>query len=419
MSSVMKRRFSYALVLTVVSATTLFANRVHVVDSGARALPVLLGLAGLVAFVELSRAGHLMRGEAGRATLLPFALMASVDFAVVVITAFRFDPSPLKGIAYIVVGGAVVVSPFASNLLGVWVADRPSAARTFAYLTIVPSAIAGGFELAGNRGLETPVSRLLGMLDASTAGVIDLAGRAHGFEVDPNMYGLLGVPAVAYTLANRKLGSGHAVTISAFSAAVVWFSGSRTALGIVGALFVVCLLSRALHRRRPEEPSWRRLVLVAASVVLTSAALAAPWSPTQSSMLGRTTAEYENTGAADEFADEVSSGRIAIWRTALQAYVEQPLGQFEESERSIGLSVHNDYIDRVLWGGPLMLAALLACLVLLAFRVRVAESPQYPLLLATAIALAAIALPATRIFGLMIPGAFLLGAQSSSVNEEA
>ena len=81
-----------------------------------------------------------------------------------------------------------------------------------------------------------------------------------------------------------------------------------------------------------------------------------------------------------------------IWSSALGWYARYPAGAFLLPESLVGRSIHNEYLERLLKGGPLLLGALLYLLWWLALKVRPACAPTFGVAMFAAYAAAAMML---------------------------
>ncbi len=206
--------------------------------------------------------------------------------------------------------------------------------------------------------------------------------RSVGFEIDPNTFGLIGALLVAIGLSIPSRAWVRWGLVGG-SAVIVVLSGSRTAVAAVVFAAIAYALVSVLARRGAAGPLSRKSLAIAIVVAMLLVIVLAG--------VLVATGQSATTGGASA-VEETLSGRIGIWRRAMAIYLVQPMGLFQPPEMVLGMSVHNEYIERLVLGGPLLLFALVALLVWLAARVRPAVAPAIGPALAVVYASAALTL---------------------------
>jgi O-antigen ligase len=122
----------------------------------------------------------------------------------------------------------------------------------------------------------------------------------------------------------------------------------------------------------------------------------------------------ESIGAAASFKDALLStlsGREVQWSQAIALIRAHPLG----SGHPFGAwytaqHAHNDILERLVWGGPLMMLAYLAALTWIIAFVRTPAAPRLGLLLGVMMLVAGLTDMATLWGFVGAPALFLLGA---------
>ena len=394
------RRSTASLVLAslgvfAVAATTVFGTRLY----EAFPVPTTLVVLCIVALLALIPRTVGMRRRDVLRSVVPVAVFSAVSVVVYAITAARFGAShatwasvmliPLAWMAASVLGA--LSQPLGRTPL-VWAAGT----------SVTLSMLAAGLDIGYRAGLVTGLNRAYELWGTSLAVWQPAAGEAYrsvGFDVDPNTFGLVGVAVfvVALAVPSRPWVRG---LLAAGAAAVVALSGSRTddaALVFAGVTY----LSFLAVSDRPRSERVRELIPVGIGVLsafvgatlIVALALGSFGSMTRVGESAADIAGANTSGtSAAQAVDESLSGRLAIWEKALSAYQAHPLGAFLPPEVLVGRSVHNEYLERLVLGGPLMLAGLLWFLAWLFMRVRPRSAPALGPCLAVAYATAALAL---------------------------
>jgi hypothetical protein len=353
--------------------------------------PLLLAALCLVGIVALLPWGgaeswqRLMRG------IGPIAAFATVQLVVYEVAAWQVTRLPRLHAVIITIG----LSWIAAAVLG-WRARSIGSLglHTAVGVPTVLSALVALVTFDESLGFSTALSKAYWAWDAAVGiGAASPRGwlvlRAMGFERDANAFGMLGAIALAIALtvpARRWVGP----LIGACGLTIVVLSGSRTAW--VAALMVTCgwLAVRWLDTRgtalRPRSLKRVFLVGCAIAAVLTVTVVLL------SAYVYGNVQPGSGSASSPLLGNALLSGRAEIWAEALTVYRAHPLGTFQLAEAFLGRSVHNEYIERLLIGGPLYLAALVVFLTWLALGVRPRIAPALGLCLAAAYATAACAL---------------------------
>lgn len=395
-----------------IAVTVLFASRIFAATGmpWSVAAVVVLGVIG-VALAWLRDRGpvRLLRAIA------PVLVLAVVDGFVYWVTGVRLHASALAYFRALLAPACFV----AAAVLGYTASRRGELAPlVVAAATAWASVVAAAFGLAQRAGLASPLTGWYAAWNAAAGawqpGPSDVF-RAVGFEVDPNTFGLIGVVCLVVALAltsHVRLRIATAVGATLVIAA----SGSRTALvaallaAVVAAVPVPVGVETAKRRGRELAPLGIAIAVTAAVLALAIVATGGPAGTLQ--RLGTSATAIESAGqtGASAAADEALSGRVQIWTRALAAYSARPMGVFQPPESLLsGRSVHNEYIERLLYGGPLMLAAFLLLLAWLAARSAPASAPSLGRVLAVAWGVSAMMLGPTLSAPFMAMAFFLVG----------
>ncbi len=280
------------------------------------------------------------------------------------------------------------------------------------------SAAGGLFALARHLGLTGALGRVYVEWTRALGGWTPAPGeqfRATGFAADPNTYGLIG--AVALVFAASVEGRPR---LRAFVAAggllVVALSGSRTAALSVAcaaiAWFAAAALDRASFRERVRHlaPVAGALVAVLLVMVLVVGVAGAPSGLVDRlAQTGTRVAEALGAGDVASAAGTATNERSEIWARGWALYASYPAGVFWQPEDLIGRSVHNEYLERLILGGPLYLGAFLFLLGWLIVRVRPWEAPGFGPAFGVLYAAAAVTLGPSLLPPFLVLGFYLVG----------
>jgi hypothetical protein len=277
------------------------------------------------------------------------------------------------------------VSWVAAALLGYFAGGRRGGALGVALASVWISLAAGALDFANHAGWHTALGTWYAQWSTAAgawAPTVSERFRTVGLDIDPNHYGLIGAVALPFALTLR--GSPRARAFLALGATlVVATSGSRTAglAALAGTLVWLVASLTATERRQRFTDSLPALAGVGAAVALVLALSLATGAPSALlDRLGQSGQTLESAGTSQSAFSAVNSainGRLELWQRALGWYERYPLGAFVPSEMLVGRSVHNEFIDRLLWGGPLLLGAFLFVLGWLAVRVRPPDAPAF------------------------------------------
>lgn len=323
--------------------------------------------------------------------------------------------------------GRVLLGPLgwvAATVLGFAAARKRVLPLFVAAATVWVSAAVGMLDLAQSSGFSSALgeaylhwSLALGRwVPGPTEGF-----RAVGLDVDPNTYGLIGVVALAFVVPLLDSARARAAVASGATIVIV-LSGSRTA-----ALTAVLILAAAFIFGLAQRTSLRELGRAMAPVVvsglvtaalLAGGALLIPGLATTSERLAPATVDLapgdvaagDAAPAAPSGTDSLGlSGRVEIWRVASQLYAQNPAGLFLMPEVYLGRSVHNEYLERLLQGGPVMFAALLVLLGWMAVRLRPETAPGFGIAMAVAYGAAAMMLGPSWLQPFTAPAFYFIG----------
>jgi hypothetical protein len=338
--------------------------------------------------------------------LHPIIVLTGATVATTLITAVRL---PTGGLHYALSYPIAPACWVAAGVLGLAASRRRVFPLVVAGVSVWASAIAALVDLSARAGLSTPVGVWYEEWSRAVRASVPGPGesfRTAGLEVDPNAFGLIGMVALVFALTLEGSSRSRAV-IAAGAFVVLAMSGSRTA---AVSVVVACVAWLA-----PSVGNWSGLrgrarqlgpalvgVLVAGVVLLAASAGAGTAVGVAGRLAASTAALSQPQGAGVSGAvDAATSGRLAIWTSTLQAYAAHPAGAFYPPELLVGRSVHNEYLETLLWGGPILVAAFLYLLWWLFVKVRPAEAPAFGPAMGAAYGCAALAL------GVSMQSAFL------------
>lgn len=362
-----------------VIVSTLAASAIYLMSGKFYALmvPVALAVISLVAMGLRSRATlkRCLR------RLAPIAAFALLTVAVAAIAAIRMQ-SGLAGTMRYAMGPE---SWFSAAVLGYMAGRSKIVPLVVATTVALISALIGLLSFFESAGMSTSLGQLhvawLAAVGAWAPGPSEMF-RAVGLDLDPNTYGLIGAVALVALVCIdgpvwlRALGGASA-------GSVLVLSGSRTAIvATVVGLAVAALVQLADSRSRDHRESFGIVPALAGmliAVVLLGATVtvqAGPGAALQRLGLGASGLAAGGGAASPSAVAIASSGRTEIWTRALEVYARYPLGAFLQPESLVGRSIHNEYLERLLFGGPVLVAAFIGLLVWIATRLRPATAPS-------------------------------------------
>lgn len=311
--------------------------------------------------------------------LWPLGAFALITLGVAAIASFRMG----AGVAGVVRYSLGPASWFSAAVIGYISGRSNRVPLVVAVGSATAAALLGLVALTEAFGASSPIGRFYIAWLTATGAWSPSSGeyfRAVGLDLDPNAFGLIGAVAVVAALCirgpvwTRVLGG-------AACGSVLALSGSRTALaasmaGLVVAALVQWADRRASggHRAFSVVPALSGLLVAIVVLGFAVTAQAGPDSALRRlGISGSTAAASDVTGQSA--VDIASSGRTEIWAEALRWYRRYPFGAFLQPESLVGRSIHNEYLERLLFGGPVLLAAFVGLLVWLAARIRPSSAP--------------------------------------------
>lgn len=357
----------------------------------------------------------------------PLLALFAIDLAYLAFSFItRRDPT-LNGVLRVTPALNIALSMAAAPaayLIGVL--NRDIGAKRIAwFLTLVTGLafLVGLIQYADGLGYQNFISRSLTAWQDAYAARYPMFNldeyavlRIQGFETWPFFYAYPAAIAIAWALA----GSNHIVlrimTLLS-SLGMVMMSGTRAVMLAVAATFVAWAVTGI------ASAGWRKwlhgnrvlvAVLAAGVLVLAIAAIA---SPGQSEGIGGRIAETTDAIAENPSPDEavealVSSslnGREIIWARATELLRDHPLGTGHPFGFHAGGHTHSDILERLTWGGPLMLIAYIGTMLWIIAVVKTPSSPKFGLLVGLAMFTAGLTDLATLLQFLGAPAFFLLG----------
>jgi len=300
----------------------------------------------------------------------------------------------------------------ASSILGLAASRRPVLPLAVAAVGAWIGAVGGLLFYAVKSGLQWPIVQWYAETAARFGGTGAATYRAAGFDVDPNFYGLLGVVVLSFVLGTE----GHRrarVTAAVGASLVIAMSGSLTAalatLLVLFAWATDLILNRKEARFRIRDSAGVLGAIVGVAVAVVIVAGMAGASQGIIGRLGQSAARVEGATSAYGVLNSLSSDRLMIWGRGLAIYAQQPMGWFMPAALLLGYSTHNEYISALIEGGPLYLAAYLAFMAWLAFRLPAAGARSAGLLLATCLASSALMLTPLGVGPMMCMGFYFIG----------
>lgn len=246
--------------------------------------------------------------------------------------------------------------------------------------------------------------------------------RAMGLETDPNYLGALALAVLVWAVATHERPATR-LAIVAMSVLTVVLSASRTSALAVVIVMAVAGARVWWMRRRAKPPAeignttlMRPAAVVLVAVLVVGVALAGGGMISRlaesASALPDATA-IEGSTHFIETLDVVTNGRMTRWIAGYDAWRAHPLGAFMLPDVVVGTHIHNEYLERLVWGGPIMLFAFVFALVWLALRFKPQNAPAFGVSAALAWGLTAVALYATHLPGFATMLFFGIGATAA------
>jgi hypothetical protein len=379
----------------------------------------------LIAVVVIAAAGLVFVAVRDRATLrrmasdlAPVLAVVGVALFVHVIIGARMS-SGIDGFLRVSLGPLCWI---AAAVLGHMAHTSRTAPLVATGVAVGPSALIGivsGLEYAG---ISTPLgtwyvgwSSALGSWAPSAGEVF----RSVGFEVDPNTFGLLGAVAFVLAIALQDAPRPRAA-LAAGGLIILVMSGSRTAAFAAGFALVAWMLWGYRSRVGFRELG-RRMAPVALGVAasLLAVALVAGISGSAGALVDRLESSGTKVTSALQRGDysaaagSATNERTEIWGRAWDLYLRYPAGVFWQPEDIIGRSIHNEYLERLVMGGPIYLASFLFLLGWLVLRVRPPEAPGFGVAMGVMYGTAALALGPSLLPPVLVLGFYLIGWASA------
>jgi len=271
------------------------------------------------------------------------------DLIVYILGAWKANSAPL-GVNLVL----RVIPSMAAILIGGFIWKwRPAALHGLVATSVISSAIAGLFQISQRAGLDSLPGRWL--LAWDTAQLDELAvnyNRAQGFELNPNMYSPMAAVGVLWALFGMPKGPLRSATIAA-SVVISILSQSRTTMFVILGVMAVSAVSE-WSGRRPAR--FRKHAFLLATVV---AALAVGLIASRFGPIVLTPAGPVSQKAAINIAPPADIGRLDVMRASVAAIAKNPWGYFERSHEITAplWHTHNEALFRLLYAGPLWLAA--------------------------------------------------------------
>lgn len=363
-----------------VTVTTIMATRLGVALGGR---PVYLVTTIALALLTLAfmYAENPALAEKCLRRLWPVLLFTAVTLATILIAKVRTPPylrllpNPLAPLSW--TGAAI---------LGYAVAKRRVFPLVVAAASVWVSLAAAALDLMNRSGLTTWLGMAYAAWSRSVGAWQPAAGegfRAIGLDIDPNVFGLIGTVALVFAISLRGSPKSRAA-IALGATLVLAASGSRTAAVAAVLAFAAWFVPSVGHwgglRERARELVPALAGVALAVVLVVAGAVATGHTP---DLLGRLQASgnsLESGIGGQNVAgslDSATSGRFTIWSNAWPWVQRYPLGAFLPPELLGGRSIHNEYLERELMGGPISLGVFLLLLWWLFVRVRPAQAPAF------------------------------------------
>lgn len=254
---------------------------------------------------------------------------------------------------------------------------RPRALHVLVATSVILSAIAGVLQMAELSGFSTPPGVWMTTWDRVAAEWLVAAvnpTRAQGFEFNPNMFAPMAVLGLLWAMMVMPPGKLRVATIAG-AVTIVITSQSRVAL-VIGLLLTV--LAAIQHAATTGSTIRRSTVakIALAGMVVVIALVAARYGPLKVTGSGISAQPIE-IEMPDTFVDESLQGRFAVWGSVAEGIVANPWGVLQEyREYTAPLAhPHNEALYRLLYAGPLWLAAHAILLLWLALWIRPRSYP--------------------------------------------
>ncbi len=402
--------------IAAIGLNALFANRLWLLDGSVRVTTLLVIAAAFLLSLAPGGAAHAF---ASTRALWPWVVLVALDVGVRALTGAIHASSPAGALLYSVESGLLPVALAASIYIGfsAGVTNPRYPGPMYAVVGIVTLIVAGA-EGLDFLGLGNPLASGLAAWNGALPSAIQVwtrdpteSFRTAALDIDPNFTGALGVVLLIWGVTWRGRQPRTRGTAVLTGLGIVLLSASRTAL----IASVVCVMIAGVHwiRRRSfargKGRSWYRLaflVLLLVTVIL-GTVVVMPRIET----LHRSVEAVVQAGTAEQgitAADELTAGRLARWRIGIALWREHPFGLLQPPEWAAGVSLHNDFLERLVWGGPLLLGVAVLALAWTGLR-RYASAPLLGPLTAVAWLVTGMALPASSMPAFACTTLFTLG----------
>ena len=243
--------------------------------------------------------------------------------------------------------------------------------------------------------------------------------RAQGLETYPALYAFPALITVSWALASKS-SRRLRVSVLLFSLGIIALSGSRTVL--VAALLIVTLWAASRVRELGLRVWLRRygaalLLVLVVAVIAMPLVLSAP--ADMQGVVGRmadSVEDLEEAAGPDTTVTDVLGGvtneRTMVWENAFREIREHPLGTGFPYRFSVTAAphAHSDLLERLVWGGPLMLGGFLVLLFWLMFCIETPSAPVFGVLAGVAILVTAMGEIVTMEWSLPAIALFIAGA---------
>lgn len=227
------------------------------------------------------------------------------------------------------------------------------------------SAVVGGFQMAEAVGWHTALGLLIVRWDQATAETFHSTiawMRAEGFAQNPNTYTPFAIVGFIWILFGGRKGPLLWVTLAS-SVAICVLGQSRTTLVVIAVLLGLALVRR-LSAPTSDGGGLRVVLLAVAGVLLTVGVIARRSTAGSSQGVVRALTE--------PLADTSIATRIDAWQIAARAVAQNPWGTFARAGQRMRpySHAHNEFLNRLLYAGPLWLLAHITFLIWLSAWLR-------------------------------------------------
>jgi hypothetical protein len=415
----------------VVVLAALLSNRFFAVGGLMRTMNVVLIGAGVASLVGLGSAG-ITKSAQRHAALWPLHMLLAVDTMVRVITALRGAPDFRSGALYVLYATLPLLALLAALQVGLVVGERfPALAKWIFGAVIGITVFVALMQWAASAGLANPFASGVDAWNTHVRAAARVWSpdpgegfRALGLETDPNSLGALALAVFVWAATSRDKAVAR-VAVGAMSILAIMLSASRTSLFAAVAVGVATGVHALWTRRDTQQPSETpraartRLVIVllvavgVATVALTAGGMLSRLAESVNAVPG---AVHGGEGSSHliEQLDGVTNGRATRWIAGFDTWLDHPLGSFMLPDVVVGTHIHSEYLERLVWGGPIMLLAFVFVLMWLALRFKPRAAPAFGLGAALAWGVAAAALYATHLPGFATMLFFGIGVTASA-----